>query len=199
MAYSQVPKQGIVATGDRAELSAKFHAEDVVRLIERDVKVERNDAEVLFAELKLFLLSCAGSTERKRPTKRIDMAWHCFILCTREYQEYCTTVLGTFIHHVPRFSVNRPGPTDAVTGACEVSGVALADCTDIVQATADCDASGVHEAVRKADYTSTILTSADCDASGVHETVGKADCTATIQASADCDTITGGDGAGGTL
>ncbi|SRR6266481_471222 len=33
--------------------------------------------------------------------EKIDGLWHYFILHTKEYQEFCKQVFGTYLHHVP--------------------------------------------------------------------------------------------------
>ena len=31
----------------------------------------------------------------------VDHMWHCFILCTKEYEEFCQEFFGKFMHHTP--------------------------------------------------------------------------------------------------
>ncbi|MDF2447210.1 MAG: hypothetical protein K0S46_2446 [Moraxellaceae bacterium] len=42
------------------------------------------------------------------PSKAVDVAWHEFIVCTRAYQEFCTSVLGRFLHHTPSEAMKTP-------------------------------------------------------------------------------------------
>jgi len=35
------------------------------------------------------------------PSQIVDEAWHEFILCTREYTEFCQRAFGRFLHHTP--------------------------------------------------------------------------------------------------
>jgi hypothetical protein len=37
-------------------------------------------------------------------SRDVDEVWHGLILFTREYDDFCRTAFGTFIHHVPRTS-----------------------------------------------------------------------------------------------
>lgn len=48
-----------------------------------------------------FLDIAAGTIEPVTPSAAVDVAWHHFILFTRDYMDYCATHLGRFIHHVP--------------------------------------------------------------------------------------------------
>jgi hypothetical protein len=35
------------------------------------------------------------------PSQVVDVAWHEFILFTREYSQFCSKALGHFLHHTP--------------------------------------------------------------------------------------------------
>lgn len=53
-------------------------------------------------ELRRYFVLCI-LTNRSVPMVDpvVDMAWHCFILHTREYARFCTTAVGRFVHHDP--------------------------------------------------------------------------------------------------
>ena len=106
-----------------------------------------------------FLEVAAGSTEPVTPSAAVDVAWHHFILFTRDYMDYCATHLGRYIHHVPddatadddattghgahggylrtrqlvaeRFGEPDPTiwPDEAALATCESEGNCTADCT----------------------------------------------------------------------
>jgi hypothetical protein len=48
------------------------------------------------------------------PSQVVDVAWHEFILFTREYRAFCQRGLGRFLHHVPAEAMRAP--TDAQEG-----------------------------------------------------------------------------------
>lgn len=48
-----------------------------------------------------FLDVAASTAEPVAPSATVDVAWHHFILFTRDYMDYCATHLGRFVHHVP--------------------------------------------------------------------------------------------------
>jgi hypothetical protein len=81
----------------------------VVRRIARDEHIRKRTAGRRFVEMLKFLDVCAQAKKTVSPPARIDGAWHCFILFTREYAEYCQRRFGRFIHHEPMES----GDTDA--------------------------------------------------------------------------------------
>jgi hypothetical protein len=56
--------------------------------------------EQVWDELKAFLVSCSTSKGPSRPTARVDVLWHEFILFTRDYHAFCAR-LGGYIHHAP--------------------------------------------------------------------------------------------------
>jgi hypothetical protein len=73
----------------------------VVERIQRDVGVDRDAAAALWAELLVFLDMVADSKEFVSPPPGVDVAWHAFILHTRDYEVYCRERYGRVIHHQP--------------------------------------------------------------------------------------------------
>lgn len=65
-----------------------------------------------------FLDVAASTTEPVTPSAAVDVAWHHFILFTRDYMDYCATHLGRYIHHVPDDATTDH---DAHTGAAHDS------------------------------------------------------------------------------
>ncbi len=47
------------------------------------------------------ICNIAGNKRIAMPSQAVDVAWHEFILFTREYQGFCTRALGRFLHHTP--------------------------------------------------------------------------------------------------
>jgi hypothetical protein len=71
----------------------------VIRRIARDEHVRKRTASRWFIEMLKFLDVCAEAEDTVSPPARVDGAWHCFILFTRDYGAYCQTRFGRFIHH----------------------------------------------------------------------------------------------------
>lgn len=42
------------------------------------------------------------------PSQAVDVAWHEFILFTREYHRFCHQALGRFLHHTPAEAMSSP-------------------------------------------------------------------------------------------
>ena len=75
--------------------------DQIVRRIARDEHVRRSTAERWFEETLKFLDACANEGAPVSPPRRVDRAWHVFILFTRDYRSYCTARHGVLIHHDP--------------------------------------------------------------------------------------------------
>jgi hypothetical protein len=76
----------------------------VARLMQK-MKLDQEAALQLFADTKRFLyMVTLNPSERFGPPEIIDDAWHHFILFMHEYDQFCNTYLGKFIHHVPETS-----------------------------------------------------------------------------------------------
>jgi hypothetical protein len=73
----------------------------VIRRIAHDERVRMRTAERRFVEMLKFLEVCAHTEMTVSPPARVDGAWHCFILFTRDYAEYCQKRFGRFMHHKP--------------------------------------------------------------------------------------------------
>jgi len=75
--------------------------EAVVERIQRDAGVDRGAARTYFNEMLIFLDMVADSKQFISPPEAVDVAWHAFILHTRDYEDYCGKRYGHVIHHQP--------------------------------------------------------------------------------------------------
>lgn len=50
----------------------------------------------------------AGNRLLAMPSQAVDVAWHEFILFTRNYQVFCQHALGRFLHHTPTEAMASP-------------------------------------------------------------------------------------------
>jgi hypothetical protein len=73
----------------------------VVERIQADAGVDRETARAWFDEMLVFLDMTAASKEFIAPPAPVDVAWHVFILHTRDYEAYCRERFGRVIHHEP--------------------------------------------------------------------------------------------------
>jgi hypothetical protein len=91
--------------------------EAVVERIAREHRVLRRTARRWFVELVRFLDACDEAALPLAPSKKVDRAWHEFVLHTRDYAAFCEERYGRFLHHDP---YERPDK-----GAYERTWVAL--------------------------------------------------------------------------
>lgn len=63
----------------------------------------RRWAQRIVDQTLAFLTLCGDDPDAGRysPSPLIDIGWHTFILYTQEYERFCRTVAGHFIHHNP--------------------------------------------------------------------------------------------------
>ncbi|HMT27285.1 MAG TPA: hypothetical protein PKD96_03200 [Candidatus Absconditabacterales bacterium] len=59
------------------------------------------EAEIHFEECKKFLYLCSITDRSLSPSKVLDEIWHTFILFTKDYANFCSQYLGSFVHHFP--------------------------------------------------------------------------------------------------
>lgn len=85
-----------------------YRNRDVVERIQKKLELPLDQSEQLFSDLLKFLSLCVYRMETSSqplvPTKKIDEAWHHFLLFTAEYQSFCEQYFGEFIHHLPSTS-----------------------------------------------------------------------------------------------
>ena len=86
--------------------------------------------DLVFDALREYFHLCrkAGKRLLSMPSQVVDVAWHEFILFTRNYQVFCQSALGHFLHHTPAEAMATP--TTATDGirrtwrlACLRSGI----------------------------------------------------------------------------
>lgn len=82
---------------------------DVVARFLKSYPIDPADAEDIFTEMKRWLWLFGYRTmlgARKRlyvhpPMTALDEMWHCFVLYTEDYAEFCFRFFGQFLHHRP--------------------------------------------------------------------------------------------------
>jgi hypothetical protein len=53
------------------------------------------------------ICNMAGNHFVSMPSQVVDVAWHEFILFTRQYQQFCHSAFGRFLHHTPAEALNN--------------------------------------------------------------------------------------------
>jgi hypothetical protein len=73
------------------------------KLSEHYPGLDRKDSALVSRGLRQFFIAYLMSGKRfvSMPSRVADELWHEFILYTREYQRFCRSAFGTFMHHTP--------------------------------------------------------------------------------------------------
>jgi len=73
------------------------------KVAERLQLTDRRSVERVLVGLKEYLTLCLDGRDMVlgMPSKCVDVAWHEFILYTRDYVYFCQRAYGTYLHHTP--------------------------------------------------------------------------------------------------
>lgn len=96
--------------------SFRFPATVSNRLLEKYPHLTQPQATEVIDGLREYFQICriAGKKMVSMPSQAVDVAWHEFILFTRNYELFCDKALGRFLHHTPAEAMESP--TLAQTG-----------------------------------------------------------------------------------
>ncbi len=86
------------------------------KVTEKYPHLSQREANQILNGLREYFHLCniAGRRMVSMPSQAVDVAWHEFILFTREYDRFCKQSLGRFLHHIPAEAMSSP--TVAQTG-----------------------------------------------------------------------------------
>lgn len=125
---STVPSLMAGPENGRALLSKELFERLVTRIV-KDEHVDQEYAERIMDQALAFLKVCADNPGLSlRPSKAVDIGWHTFILHTREYADFCDSIAGGFLHHVPDEFDPSGNPSDTLAptlNAMRLAGLAL--------------------------------------------------------------------------
>jgi hypothetical protein len=73
------------------------------RVLKRYPHLTDEQLDLVFRALRDYFHLCRKARRRllAMPSQVVDVAWHEFILFTRNYQAFCSRSLGRFLHHTP--------------------------------------------------------------------------------------------------
>ena len=73
------------------------------KLLMENKFLSSEEFEQVFIEFKKYVfLVAVNKSNLAMMSKKVDQVWHQFILFTKEYQSFCNSILGFFLHHIPR-------------------------------------------------------------------------------------------------
>ncbi len=73
-------------------------------------QLSQQQAQLVIDNLREYFHMCntAGRRMVAMPSQAVDVAWHEFILNTRNYHKFCLAALGRFLHHTPAEAMTSP-------------------------------------------------------------------------------------------
>ncbi len=76
-------------------------------LYEHYPQLSAEQCELVLEALKEYFFICnlANGQLVAMPSKVVDVAWHAFILNTKEYKHFCNKAFGRFLHHTPSSAI----------------------------------------------------------------------------------------------
>jgi len=80
------------------------------RLLKTYPHLTQNDLNLVFKALRDYyeLSLRAKNNLLAMPSQVVDVAWHEFILTTREYTHFCHNAFGKYLHHTPTEAMAKP-------------------------------------------------------------------------------------------
>ncbi len=79
-----------------------------------DLDLSGTQISLVLDGLRTWFVAClyADGKTLGMPSRAVDIAWHEFILMTREYQSFCDDAFGYYLHHSPEETMDEalPGP-----------------------------------------------------------------------------------------
>lgn len=87
-----------------------FPKKIALRIKEEYPHLNDEDVEIVFDALRDYFHICNIGKTRvvSMPSQVVDLAWHEFILFTRNYQSFCNRAIGRFLHHIPTEAMESP-------------------------------------------------------------------------------------------
>jgi len=87
-----------------------FPASITGKVIEKYPHLSEQEANQVIDGLREYFHLCniAGRKMVSMPSQVVDVAWHEFILFTRQYEHFCNKALGRFLHHTPAEAMRSP-------------------------------------------------------------------------------------------
>ncbi len=81
----------------------KFNASIRKKITEKYTHLSDGDIDKVFESLTDFFYFCNQANKRmvSMPSQVVDVAWHEFILFTKEYEAFSEKAFGRFLHHTP--------------------------------------------------------------------------------------------------
>jgi hypothetical protein len=109
-------RNSVVARRQHLIDTYRFPASIARKINEKYPHLSQQDTAKVMHGLREYFHLCniAGKRMVSMPSQAVDVAWHEFILFTRNYEQFCRKALGRFLHHTPAEAMLTP--TSAQSG-----------------------------------------------------------------------------------
>lgn len=96
------PIKGLRKLSDHLEQSlGKSYLENVEERVKKEIKLKENEYQWRLQDLKRFFILTYLLKEAPMFSQKVDDLWHEMLMFTREYDEFSSKYLGSFLHHRP--------------------------------------------------------------------------------------------------
>ncbi|PML79992.1 hypothetical protein BCT69_02420 [Enterovibrio norvegicus] len=105
LAYKNKRKAQLVFIG-----TYRFNSVIKKKVSNRYPHLTDRDLTLVIDGLKDYFTICNQANKKQvaMPSQVVDVAWHEFILFTKEYQLFCDKAFGRFLHHTPTEAMRTP-------------------------------------------------------------------------------------------
>ena len=103
-------RKSLISLRERFIDTYQFPETISIKVIEKYPHLDEQQVNQVINGLREYFHICniAGKTMVSMPSKVVDVAWHEFILFTKQYEQFCNKALGRFLHHVPAEAMSTP-------------------------------------------------------------------------------------------
>lgn len=81
-----------------------YYPQAIIQYLAEHEGITFEDAKERWAEMIKFLVLSVSFERSFAPSEKVDPAWHAFVLHTQEYEQFCLSNFGCFVHHVPKLN-----------------------------------------------------------------------------------------------
>lgn len=88
----------------------EFPSSLIQKVSKRYPHLTKDDIHLVLTALRDYFHICNQAQNKmvSMPSQVVDVAWHEFILFTRNYENFCNKALGRFLHHTPTEAMHTP-------------------------------------------------------------------------------------------
>lgn len=120
------------------------HWTEIAHGAHKEYGISPEDFFLILPEYQRFMALLRGYPGLGMLSEKVDILWHAHLLNTRRYQDFCTSFIGHFVHHLPCSSYDLYG----FTPKAEICEEPPATCMDPFPPSDDDDLNPMHAIIR---------------------------------------------------